>query len=102
MLTLDPKSGKLVIDPAAFDIPEDYAVTRESLAETVEAKRRKQLQHDPEMEDAINESLRELGWAQDPESRQAIIDSQRQAQHEMNLRLGEEAALQEAIKRSLT
>lgn len=90
----------MIIDPKAFEIPAEYAVTRENLADSVESKRQTQ-RTDPDMEEAISESLRELGWAQDPEARQAIIDSQRQVQHEMNLRMDEETALQEAIKRSL-
>lgn len=94
-------SGRMIIDPSAFEVPSDYSVTRENLADTIETKRKENNYADPEMEEAINQSLKELGWAQTPEARQAILESQRQVQHQMNLRMDEEAALQEAIKRSL-
>ena len=82
---------------------------------------------DPELNAAIEESLKELGVANDPATRRQIMESQRQgkkvetrgntkvesdrilynlilsdsAQHDLNMRMDEDEALQEAIKRSL-
>ena len=55
-----------------FEIPSDYAVTRENFVDVLEEQRKKRRaqQGDPEMEQAISESLRELGWANDPQTRQ--------------------------------
>ena len=67
-----------MIDPSVFEIPSDYSVTRENFVDVLEEQRKKRRaqQGDPEMEQAISESLRELGWANDPQTRQAILESQ--------------------------
>ena len=102
IITFSGADGKIQIDEKAFEIPADYTVDRENVSNMAAHRRPRGEGADPEMEEAINESLREMGWAQDPETRRQIIHSQRQVQHELNSRLDEEQALQEAIKRSLS
>lgn len=64
-----------------FRIPGEYQQEHRSLQETVAEHRRNRREtnfDDPELNAAIEESLKELGVANDPATRRQIMESQRQ------------------------
>jgi len=96
--------GKLKIDDKVFRIPGEYQQEHRNLQDTISEHRRNRRDtnfDDIELNAAIEESLKELGVSNDPATRRQIIETQRQAQHDLNMRMDEDEALQEAIKRSL-
>lgn len=96
--------GKLKIDDKVFRIPGEYQQEHRNLQDTISEHRRNRRDtnfDDIELNAAIEESLKELGVSNDPATRRQIIETQRQAQNDLNMRMDEDEALQEAIKRSL-
>jgi len=97
------QAGKITIDPQIYDIPGGYQVTYSNMNTNLERRKQQRQQNDQELEMALNNSLLEsIGISGSNEQvRSSIQESQRRAQLEFNSRLDEQAALEEAIRRSL-
>jgi len=96
--------GKLKIEDRIFDLPSGYTTTYSNLNENIRKNKERSRQNNQEMDLAINQSLMEnlgISGSQNEEMQRQLAESQRAAQLEFNSRLDEEAALEEAIKRSL-
>lgn len=90
IINYNPKGddGKLKIDDKVFRIPGEYQQEHRNLQDTISEHRRSRRDQnfdDIELNAAIEESLKELGVANDPATRRQIIETQRQGNAKISL-----------------